>query len=1738
MTPNLYCVALVFLALGFAGREVRGQVIYVDDDAPIGGDGQTWQTAFRSLQDALAHSGPWTPEVRVAQGVYRPTARTQANDARTATFRLVNGVTIKGGYAGITSPSPDDRDIDRFKSILSGDLAGDDGSDFTRIEDNAFHVVTSSITDGTARLEGFVITRGHARWLATPNSTAYAGSGLYNYRGQPTIRQCTFVGPSRGIGTIYSDGGTISIESCKIICNGQWTDAPLSGGVVIKSGGRVTLNGSIISGNIGQFGSAIYIDTSSSCSLVNCVVSGNFGYDAAIRSENSLLSITNCTIANNTNIPILPGYSSYSAGLALSGGVIRIANTIIWENSNEQGNSESAQIQLGGIAPDFQVNYACIQGWTGIWGGIGNTNQDPAFVDPDGPDNVSGTADDDYRLQAGSPCLDAADNLVDTDAQTPGIQPIPPTDLAGRPRFLDDPATPDHGNGAAPIVDMGALEGVWLTFEVDSTTITLAEGATGSFHVWLRQPPTELVVATVERVVGASDVSISSGATLSFDTSNWSIPQEVVLSSADDAGFTNDNATIRISSESVAAKDVFVTILDNEAVPRIVYVNCQAADGGTGNGWAEAFRDLESALGAARARTGVEEIWVAMGSYRPSRRTIAVDPRSASFELVDGVKVFGGFAGTESSLEQRDPPQNETILTGDRSGDDAGGIHDLTRDENSYHILLSSKVGTTTTLDGFTITGGHANKRDPQSNGKEGAGLFNEGGSPVIQNCLFSSNYAQDVGGAMVLTQGKDIRVVNCSFRNNENGPQGYGGGAVACVNSSVLFNGCLFVTNTASGYSYGLGGGISVKGPDSDIRVNHCAFHGNQAVTDSQAHLDQSFGGAIGVFDGSLLIDRSDFVANKAVRGGAIANLSSKTAHITECTFASNLATGSSLAKGGAVYTGYSDLTILSKCDFDSNFSDSYGGGLAADSPTKVFDCVFTRNQAQRGGGAIARGGPFTFENCEFVENETFWQGSGGGLDVANARVDACRFVGNHSFTGGALTIYSGLVDKSLFLQNVATAGGAVAAHDSTLSNCVIAGNSADNRFEISYQGYFGGGIYTTGSNIKNCVLSGNRSLGNGGAVFKDALYQTDRLILQGCSLVGNSSENRGGGLYMGGGDAKLNNSILWANTAQSGDAQLAGQPVVPNYSCIQNWLPTQGGIGNFSMDPLFVNAIGPDGQPGTEDDDLHLGDGSPCVNAGDDDAGNLLPTDFEGQPRIQGCRVDVGADESSQSTFTDCNHNGIADDCEIADGAATDCNHNHIPDECDIANEASNDFNENGVPDECEAIRYYVDCQAHGAGAGANWNEAFNDLQLALAAASSHSGPVEIWVARGTYSPSSNDGDRAASFHLQSRVAIYGGFSGTESLVAQRDPQRNETVLSGDLMHNDSPEFGNIEDNSHHVVTATDVDESAILDGFLILGGNADSYPYAFGGGILINYASPTVINCTIRQNRSGGGGGGMSVLHGQPDVLHCRFIENTTLYNGGGLSSEVGGRPVLRDCTFERNSAVEGGALGIMYEAGAIVVRCKFINNQSSGMGGGAINIVGSDWVSITDSLFAGNQTTGAGGAITSSTEALLELRNCTITENRGEAVGGVYLWYGPFVATNCIFWENQATYQSGEEAQLSFQVEPGGPLPVNYCCIQGLQFIEGTGNIGLSPVFAHAGLWDNQGTPWDPGDDSFKSGDYHLVRGSPCINTGDPNYSPQSGDADIDGQDRMLNGRVDMGADEYSKQPVGGSKVIAR
>jgi len=336
------------------------------------------------------------------------------------------------------------------------------------------------------------------------------------------------------------------------------------------------------------------------------------------------------------------------------------------------------------------------------------------------------------------------------------------------------------------------------------------------------------------------------------------------------------------------------------------------------------------------------------------------------------------------------------------------------------------------------------------------------------------------------------------------------------------------------------------------------------------------------------------------------------------------------------------------------------------------------------------------------------------------------------------------------------------------------------------------------------------------------------------------------------------------------------------------------------------------------------------------------------------------------------------------------------------------------------------YVDATVNGD--GSSWASAYKYLQDALAAAA---GGDEIWIAEGIYVPdrslanSGGSGDRAAAFYLKTGVGIYGGFPVGGGVWGARDPNACHTVLSGDL-NGDDDGFANNAENSYHVVRALDTDATAILDGVIITGGNANGSGIDGDGGGMYNYrSSPTLINCTFTANYTQKRGGAMANKQSNITLANCIFY--------GNLADNAGG------AIFNQNSD-------------PTIINCILIDNSAGIFGGGIHN------------CSASNET----------------LFNCTITgNNAGDYGGGISNDLSDSTIGNCILWSNNAP----NGPQLSLQ--SGSSLSVSYCCFQGSlsaiykddgsSITSGPGNIADNPLLQADNYHIKGGSPCiDAGD----------------------------------------------------------------
>ncbi len=357
-----------------SGQYDTAKTIYVDHDAQGNQDGTSWENAMIDLQDAL-HIANFGDTIHVAEGYYYPAS---SNSGRDVSFALVEGVTLKGGYAGFGAQNPNARDVHIYETVLSGDLQRNDEPGFLNREDNCYHVLTATNVSSMTVLDGFTISGGNANVSKMPLD---AGGGLRNDNAHPVIKNCTFRDNYANWG-----GAITNRYSSPIIVNSQLFNNRANNGGAVN-----TLHASPLMRN---------------CLFYNNHASRRGG--ALYSREEGNTCLTNCTVVDNI--------SNNGAGALFGGTQAKITNCIFWQNKNLAGTNNVEQIRNDNSS--IETFYNCIQGGIDISNGEGNIVSDPLFKDV----NLNN-----YHIQTGSPCIDAGDQDYEPEADE--------RDLDGRPRI-------------------------------------------------------------------------------------------------------------------------------------------------------------------------------------------------------------------------------------------------------------------------------------------------------------------------------------------------------------------------------------------------------------------------------------------------------------------------------------------------------------------------------------------------------------------------------------------------------------------------------------------------------------------------------------------------------------------------------------------------------------------------------------------------------------------------------------------------------------------------------------------------------------------------------------------------------------------------------------------------------------------------------------------------------------------------------------------------------------------------------------------------------------------------------------------------------------------------------------------------------------------------------------------------------------------------------------------------------
>ncbi len=793
---------------------------WVDDVPP-------WVWEALEIMAAFAYS----PQTKGAPALMKPVEPApqakSGHDFCKKTWELTNGVAIYGGFAG-TETSFSQRDWINNQTILSFGTACEDDH----------HTVVSSNADANTILEGVIIEGGKAEgdlWNADS-----VGGGMLILNGSPTLSNIIFRNNAATVGgglaiiteddvtttskpvlmnvTFQSNkaqygGGLFTYQSEPVLIGVSFLNNLAynwGGGMATKSTvGHPVLNAVTFAGNTAWTGGGGLYNENSDPALYGVTFNGNLSikggamanaadshpliysslfidqFNYSVAGENSViynlgggypLIIDRATFSNNQQAIMNDGFSG------------EITNSIIWGNS---GTFTEANI----------IKDSIVQGGCPTGGTCTNVmNTDPMF----GPlgdygenwDNFYGTITS-LPLLPGSPAIDAgAGHSLCYNQDQRGID-----------------IQLEH-------CDLGAFESRGFVLErqgdINSWKQMTTPGSIFPRYIFDRvtSPYNEPVNGGVVTLEGPSSGASTAPATQDLSIADGSIGS-MIYANMETGLYTLDVTTTGVQYP------IHYYLSNGEG---LLYVKPDGVSTNDCFSWATAC-DMQTALENGDDYP-IDEIWVAAGTYKPSKDKYDLSSGSAreyTFKLREGVGLYGGFAGDEIDRSQRDLVANPTILSGDL------GVTGNNSD-NVYHVVTGEDNAI---LDGFTVTAGNANGTGLTAGG---GGMLNYFTSPDIENVTFSGNSATTAGGG-VYNESTSANIIGVTFDNNtasngggmfnhnttltfknitfsNNHATTTGGGAMANYASSITLNNATLSENTSDGP----GGGLYITGGDTTI--------------------------------------------------------------------------------------------------------------------------------------------------------------------------------------------------------------------------------------------------------------------------------------------------------------------------------------------------------------------------------------------------------------------------------------------------------------------------------------------------------------------------------------------------------------------------------------------------------------------------------------------------------------------------------------------------------------------------------------------------------------------------------------------------------------------------------------------------------------------------------------------------------------------------------------------------------
>jgi uncharacterized repeat protein (TIGR01451 family) len=1551
------------------GAYEGGQILFVDQAVSGGAqDGVSWANAFPELAQALAHvqAGGEAQQIWVAAGIYHP--EEGSDDGRAGSFALPSNLAIYGGFSGSETRLAQ-RDPLVNLTILSGER-GDPADPL----DNFYHVVTLYYVDNLT-LDGFTIQDGSATRAGAATLDDYGG-GIFMIDGRVKLanlivqgnRACIGGGLVSGLGDSQLDAVNLTVRNNQALTTGNCTSPQ-------------------------GYGGGLYLEKTDA-RLTNAVISGNY----AARSTGALtvrnlsrLTLVNSTVSAN-HAP--NGIAAIAIDLGQSA---RLENSIVW------GNSPARQ-----IATDSPITYthSLVQGsggsgagWNAALGadGGGNLDADPRFalaLDPLAAPSAGG----DFSLSADSPAIGAAaaallpTDIADLDKDGDTAEPLP-LDRALNARL----------SGPAP--ELGAYE--FVLSGSGPGGVDLVDGS-GGLQLWLK-----------------------AGAGL-----NTTGP--LINTWADSSGAGHDAAQ---ALGSPARPEFVAAALNGQGVARFDGVDDWLKVDG------DAVFDtlaLSTLLVGRQDRSGGEQFFqfgYNSGAGSESGDLYGLVGNSFFVNDTFDLAYLRSAAGTRAF--EFGAPNNSSQ------------IHALLA-QNSLMEYLVSGNGAINSVGSDAVPAGHTGIW---------LGRRSDGGEPLsgdIAELLVFARQLLPVEAVLV------HNYLSAKFAIPL--PETYAANTIVNrYDGDTPANGDYDWDVAGVGQEGGqnltaLSAGLSVQADAATLDEFDYLLAGHRTAVNAwtSANLPAGVSGRwgrvwyldkTGGLDASLGFDFSSAGIGAMPPGGNFVLLYAPTAALDFAPLNLTPALGASQVRfslsDAQLADGYYTLACTSQTLTVTTLNDS-GPGSLRQALGRVCYGDTIRFAPNLAGGVIRLQSPLTLRGAVTVEAEDapgltirpaagqpgFETPEGESATLAHLTITGASGA-NAVANSGALTVQYSLLHGNQNSGNGATihSTSVLTVLHSTLYNNQVAEGAA----VVS----LGGGAIRYTTFVSNTLNTGDgRSL----ATIASAFDLSNSLV-ESCSAVSglsgsnNLSSPGAAGSGCPGVDGPVTGlALLLANNGgPTRSLNLASASnAVDRVACSPQDPADQRGYArpfNHTLCDLGALEYTP-----PDPADLRLSKiAAPTTPRSGEALQYILSFANHGPATAAGVTISdtlpaevsfVGFSASLDSgvviTLTGAAPDLVWQVSPLAPGQGGVINvqvtvnplryrtpiHNRAGIAYGSESDASNNHATSSLSVACPAVvpaRLYVNQSGAGAGGG-SWGDALARLQDALLLGRECGGVSEIWVAQGTYFPDQGvgllPGDRALSFRLPAGAAVYGGFDGAESTLAERDWQAQPTVLSGAIGGT------GVGDNSYHVVYL-DSGAGRRLDGFVIRAGNADGSGEAGRGGGIYNSGTPSLANLTIEDNIAVLGGGLYSHggSGGQLDNVH--LSRNRATDQGGGIYSSSADL-TLNGVTVSENTAVAGGG---MYNLSStpVLSATAFITN-SAGYGGGMYNSANSNpqLVAVT---FRANQASYGGGMFNNG-NSNPQLRRATFAANQASYGGGMYnaLDSNPLLA-GVSFLGNQADDSGG-------------------------------------------------------------------------------------------------------------------------